>query len=99
MFTRQTSPPSGLSESCIVLTAPQDVAVVPAAKKEELSSPKRTSLPSRLPSAGSTPSAVSLGLACDSEDQTVSTPASRTIIITAHTAQPWRRFRTLWPKV
>ena len=42
-------PPSGVSESCMVLTAPQLASVVMVAKSEDWETPKRTSLPSMLP--------------------------------------------------
>ena len=44
-----TKPPSGVIESCMVLTAPQEVAVVTAANSAEAAIPKRVSLPSMLP--------------------------------------------------
>ena len=46
-----TKPPSGVIESCIVLTAPHEVAVVTAANRLEAAMPKRVSLPSMLPPA------------------------------------------------
>ena len=57
-----TIPPSGVKESIIELTAPVLVPVVPVMNKADSAWPKRTSLPSRLPADGSTPSAVSMGL-------------------------------------
>jgi hypothetical protein len=51
-----TSPPSGVKESCIEFTAPQEAAVVMVANRDELKMPKRTSLPSMLPSAAAMPS-------------------------------------------
>ena len=42
-------PPSGMKESCIALTAPQEAAVVIAANKADALMPKRVSLPSILP--------------------------------------------------
>jgi len=50
-------PPSGVSESCMVLTAPQLASVVMVEKSEDWETPKRTSLPSMLP-----PGAVKLPL-------------------------------------
>ena len=55
-------PPSGMKLSCMALTAPHDAAVVITAKSAESGAPKRTSLPSMLPPALSTPSAASSGL-------------------------------------
>ena len=49
MLTSGTMPPKGLKLSCIELTAPHDVPVVTVANKAELATPKRVSLPSRLP--------------------------------------------------
>ena len=49
-----TMPPSGVNESCMLLTAPQLVSVVTVAQSAELAMPKRTSLPSMLPPAWST---------------------------------------------
>ena len=46
----------------MALTAPQDRPVVTAAQRADSASPKRTSLPSMLPSAGSMPAACSIGL-------------------------------------
>ncbi len=51
-----TMPPSGVKLSCMAITAPSDVAVVVTANREDTAVPKRTSLPSMLPMAGSTPS-------------------------------------------
>ena len=45
------SPPNGVNESCMALTAPQEAEVVTVAYKAELKTPKRTSLPSMLPPA------------------------------------------------
>ena len=44
-----TSPPSGVKESCMLFTAPQEAAVVMVANSAELTMPKRVSLPSMLP--------------------------------------------------
>ena len=61
-----TMPPSGVNESCMALTAPQEAAVVTAANSAEAVMPKRVSLPSMLPPAcsalalWSTPSAASM---------------------------------------
>ena len=55
-------PPSAVKLSCMALTAPHEAAVVMTAKSAEAAMPKRTSLPSMLPPAGSSPSAVRIGL-------------------------------------
>ncbi len=49
MLTSGISPPSGVNESCMPLTAPQLVSVVMVAHNAVLAMPKRTSLPSMLP--------------------------------------------------
>ena len=56
MLNNGTKPPSAVKESCIELTAPQEASVVTVANNAELKMPKRTSLPSMLPSATATPS-------------------------------------------
>jgi len=50
MFEQRTSPPSAVKESCMEFTAPQEASVVIVANNAELKMPKRTSLPSMLPS-------------------------------------------------
>ena len=49
MLTIGTMPPSGVRLSCIVFTAPHEASVVIVANSAELAMPKRTSLPSMLP--------------------------------------------------
>ena len=49
MLMSATMPPSGVSESCMVLTAPQLASVVMVAKSADWLMPLRTSLPSMLP--------------------------------------------------
>ena len=51
MLTIGTRPPSGVKLSCMELTAPQEAWVVTVAKSAEAATPKRVSLPSRLPAA------------------------------------------------
>ncbi len=48
MPTSGISPPRGVSESCIALTDPFDVAVVITAHSADSPAPKRTSLPSMI---------------------------------------------------
>ena len=72
-----TRPPSGVSESCIALTAPVLVPVVPVMNKADIAWPKRTSLPSRLPADGSTPSAVRIGLPAASPSRRRRSPTTR----------------------
>jgi len=61
MLTSGTIPPSGVNESCQLLTAPELAAVVTTAKSALLAMPKRTSLPSIFP-----PAAARSGLPCAS---------------------------------
>ncbi len=61
-----TAPPSGVNESCMALTAPHEVPVVMAANKVDATTPKRVSLPSKLPTSVATPAAVSLGFGVSS---------------------------------
>ena len=49
MFAIGTRPPSGVNESCMELTAPQEASVVTVANRAERAMPKRISLPSMLP--------------------------------------------------
>jgi len=49
MLIKGTMPPSGVKESCMLLTAPQLASVVTAANKAESAIPKRTSFPSMFP--------------------------------------------------
>ena len=66
MLTSGTSPPSGVKLSCMAFTAPQEASVVTVAKRAELAMPKRTSLPSMLPTLWSTGSPARAALAPDS---------------------------------
>ncbi|OPY58276.1 MAG: hypothetical protein A4E56_03416 [Pelotomaculum sp. PtaU1.Bin065] len=56
-----TRPPTGVRLSCMVLTAPQDAAVVTVAKRAALATPKRTSFPSSV-NGPLTPRALTCGL-------------------------------------
>jgi len=56
--------------------------------------PKRTSLPSMLPSATATPSFWWIGLPAASACQQTSVPATNSANMAPHTAQPWRWFFT-----
>ncbi len=62
MLTSGIMPPSGMKLSSMAFTAPHEAAVVTTANRVESVTPKRTSLPSMLPAALSTPSAPSSGL-------------------------------------
>ena len=87
-------PPGAVSESCIEFTAPVDVPVVAAANSALDASPKRTSLPSiAAPAAwGADP-----GPASSAQVSSAIEAPSR-IAITAATAYPCRRSRTIRPK-
>jgi hypothetical protein len=51
MLISGSIPPSGVSESCWLFTAPQLASVVTVVNNAELAIPKRTSLPSMFPPA------------------------------------------------
>src|SRR5213079_1877720 len=89
-----TRPPSGESESCIVLTAPHDASVVTVAKRAELNCPKRTSLPSTdglvKPRAG---------FGCNSAHQRVTNPARNRTNIADQIDHPWRRTPAINPNI
>ena len=98
-----TAPPSGVNESCIAFTAPQDAAVVMVANSAEAAMPKRASLPSMLPpgcsalATGSTPSAASCGWPCCSRLVTATTASTNITVIAASNAPPWRTSPTMRP--
>ena len=95
---RGTRPPSGVKLSCIELTAPVLVPVVIAAHRPPADAPNRSSLPSMLPSAWSTPAGNS-GLPCDSATIAPVAATARRTPMAANTAQPWRRSPASTPKV
>src|SRR5579872_1465213 len=96
MFARGTMPPTGVNESCMLFTAPHEVPVVTVAKRDELTMPNRTSLPSMLPpglsddATTSTPSLAWIGLPRASARYEVVTPAKNRMYIAAQIAHPWR---------
>src|ERR1035441_8783997 len=96
-------PPSGVNESCIEFTAPQEVVVVTAANNAELTTPKRVSLPSMLPpdcvadAVWSTPSLASAGLPAVSDHTATDIKVTNTTAIAAKIAQPWRLSPTILP--
>ncbi|EXI73857.1 MAG: hypothetical protein AW07_01993 [Candidatus Accumulibacter sp. SK-11] len=106
-MTSGTAPPSGVNESCIELTAPQDAAVVIVAKRAESAIPKRASLPSMLPSvkavvrtlvASVSPTFASSGLPCCSKLIAPMAKLTKSRPIAANTVQPWRSSPTMQPK-
>ena len=94
-----------MKESCIALTEPLDAAVVAVAQSAELTTPKRTSLPSMLPPrlvalcTWSTPNAASAGLPLCSAQTVTATSTTKMMVIAARMAQPWRVSPTILPKV
>ena len=100
-----TSPPSGVKESCMLFTAPQEAPVVMVANRAELTMPKRVSLPSMLPPGcvaemvWSTPNAVKAGLPCCSADSATARKPRNNIVMATRIAQPWRVSPTMLPKV
>jgi hypothetical protein len=83
-------PPSGVSESCIELTAPQEVPAVADANIEVPASPKRVSFPSMLMPC--TPSFATSGLPPLSAQYKVPIAMIRMASMTARRAHPWRGF-------
>src|SRR5258708_37577758 len=98
MYSIEIGPPIGVKESYIEFTAPQEASVVIVAKRAELVIPKRTSLPSILPFAGLTPSAVTCGLPAASQPQQMRSPTTNTSAIVIQTAPPCFWLFTILPK-
>ena len=99
MLNSGTKPPSAVKESCMELTAPQEASVVTVANRAELKMPKRTSLPSMLPSAGGDAELlVNRDCPPASAHQHSSTPARNRIIIAAQTDQPCAWFFVMRPR-
>ena len=98
MLNSGTRPAIGWRLSCIEMTAPVDVPVVMEANSADTPAPKRTSLPSRLPSAWSTPAGNS-PLPAASRCIAKTAPPTSTIAMAAKIAQPWRRSPAYRPKV
>jgi len=88
----------------MLLTAPQEAAVVTVANSPEAAMPKRASLPSMLPpdcsalAAWSAPSCASSGLPCCSNVMAATAAPTKITVIAASTAQPWRVSPTARPK-
>ncbi|OPY16502.1 MAG: hypothetical protein A4E69_00213 [Syntrophus sp. PtaB.Bin138] len=82
----------------MAFTAPQEAPVVTAAKRAELKIPKRTSLPSMLPPAGSTPREIRWGFPAVSACQQIRMPARSRIAMALQIAQPCRWLFTLRPR-
>ena len=85
-------------------TEPFEAAVVAVAQRAEFAIPYRTSLPSMLPpdwrslAWWSTPSQPSVAPRCSATTQTARSP-TKTMVIAARTAQPWRVSPTMAPNV
>src|SRR3989344_7302498 len=77
ILSRGMSPPIGVKESCMQLTAPQETAVVQQAKSVESNRPKRISFPSQLPEESS--SLANSGLPTDSQAVQTSTPQTNKV--------------------
>ena len=99
MLNKGISPPKGVKESCMELTAPQEASVVTVAKRAELKIPKRTSFPSIFPPAGSTPRACSRGLPAPSAHQQIKNAPRKRIAMAPQTAQPCFWFFTIRPEI
>src|SRR6185295_4244593 len=105
MLTSGTMPPSGVNESCQLLTAPQLASVVTVAKSAELAMPNRHSLPSMLPPGDtalalwSAPAPSSSGLPRASAQYAVVTPARKRNAIAPQTAHTCLGDPVIWPSV
>ena len=86
MFDIGIAPPMPVSESSAAFTAPHDVTVVIALHSAELVTPKRVSLPSRLPPA--MPAACCATEPCASAAYTIATPTMSSANIATYSAQP-----------
>src|SRR3989304_819346 len=98
MLSNGTSPPRGVSESCIAFTAPQDASVVTVVNRAEEKIPNRTSFPSMFPPAESIPRARRRGFPAPPPHQQRRRPARNRTAIAPHTDQPCRRFFTIRPR-
>src|SRR6202008_1069880 len=103
MLINGTIPPSGVNESCMLLTAPQLASVVTVAKRAELAMPKRTSFPSMFPpecsAVGVRSAPASSGFPADSAQYAQVTPTRKRKAIAAQTAQPWCSEPVIRPRV
>jgi hypothetical protein len=87
------------------LTLPVDVWVEVVAYKADEVSPKRTSLPSMLPTLPAmpdvcdTPAAATAGFAWCSETEAMPSQPPNSTAITARIATPWRTLPTIFPNV
>ncbi|MNW66666.1 hypothetical protein D3C74_451580 [compost metagenome] len=97
MFASGTSPPIGVSVSCIVLTAPVSVAVVTVANKADWARPKRTSLPSILPWSCAMPRALNAGLPALSAESNTPSMTMNIISIDTNNTRPCLAFPTIFP--
>ena len=88
----------GWKLSCMAFTAPVLVPVVTAAQRPPAPEPKRSSLPSMLPSCWSTP-AGNRGLPPVSPAMATTAPTTSTPAMAAKIAQPWRWSPAMRPNV
>src|SRR5271165_6523802 len=92
-----TIPATGVIDSSTALDAPVPVPVVASAKRAAPACPKRKSLPSMLPRAGSTPSAVNSGLPADSAQYNATSATAKIAPIVISSARPCRQSPTIRP--
>ena len=90
MLNSGTSPAIGWRLSCQALMAPVLVPVVTAAKRPPSAAPKRSSLPSMLPTPAWATSAGNSGLPTYSWFIAMTEPTSRLAAIAPKMVQPWR---------
>ena len=97
-------PPKGVNESSIELTAPQPVAVVDTAKRQEGTTPNLTSLPSMLPpgcmavNVCETPNLVNAGFPFDSAQMQKPRKTAKIRTIATRIASPCLLSFTMLPK-
>ena len=100
-----TNPPSGMNESCMELTAPQDVTVVTTEKNADCTGPNLTSFPSIFPpgwsAAGiwSMPSGVNAGLPFTSDQTAIPRRGTKMRVIAIRMAIPFLAEPIIFPNV
>ena len=94
MLTIGTRPPSGVNESCMLLTAPQLASVVTVAKRAELAMPKRDFLAFHVAAGHMAPALIGAGqqrIAADLRPVRGRHTGQEQDTMAANTAQPARR--------
>ena len=100
-----TNPPGGINESCIELTAPQDVTVVTTENNADGTTPNLISLPSIFPPGWrevefwSIPNGVNAGLPFISDQMVIPTSGTKIIVIAIRMAIPFLADPIILPKV